>query len=86
VIAVVGESLFDAHIDGDGFGLFPGGGPFNTSVALARLGIRVCYLGAVSRHTACDRRPGRDRAVVQLLSRRDGPRGAWKAPLSGLVG
>jgi fructokinase len=49
VIAVVGESLFDAHIDGDGFRLFPGGGPFNTSVALARLGIRVCYLGAVSR-------------------------------------
>ena len=49
MIAVVGESLFDAHIDGDGFPLFPGGGPFNTSVALARLGIRVCYLGAVSR-------------------------------------
>jgi sugar/nucleoside kinase (ribokinase family) len=51
VIAVVGEALFDAHLDGEGLRLFPGGGPFNTAVALARLGNRVCYLGAVSRAT-----------------------------------
>jgi fructokinase len=49
MIAVVGEALFDAHLDGDEFRLFPGGGPFNTAVALARLGVPVCYLGAVSR-------------------------------------
>jgi len=33
MIAVVGEALFDAHVDGDEFRLFPGGGPFNTAVA-----------------------------------------------------
>ena len=49
MIAVVGEALFDAHLDGDEFRLFPGGGPFNTAVGLARLGVPVCYLGAVSR-------------------------------------
>jgi fructokinase len=49
VIAVVGEALFDAHLDGDGLSLFPGGGPFNTAVALGRLGVPVGYLGALSR-------------------------------------
>ena len=49
MIAVVGEALFDAHLDGDECRLFPGGGPFNTAVALARLGVPVGYLGAVSR-------------------------------------
>ena len=33
MIAVVGEALFDAHVDGDEFRLFPGEGPFNTAVA-----------------------------------------------------
>lgn len=33
MIAVVGEALFDAHLDGEGLRLFPGGGPFNTAVA-----------------------------------------------------
>jgi fructokinase len=49
MIAVVGEALFDAHMDGDACRLFPGGGPFNTAVALARLGVPVCYVGAISR-------------------------------------
>jgi fructokinase len=49
VIAVAGEALLDAHLDGDVLRLFPGGGPFNTAIALARLGASVCYLGAISR-------------------------------------
>ena len=49
MIAVVGEALIDAHLDGDVLRTFPGGGPFNTAVALARLGTPVCFLGALSR-------------------------------------
>jgi fructokinase len=49
VIAVAGEALLDAHLDGDVLRVFPGGGPFNTAIALARLGAPVCYLGAISR-------------------------------------
>ena len=49
MIAVVGEALIDAHLDGNLLRLFPGGGPFNTAVALGRLGAPVCYLGAISR-------------------------------------
>ncbi len=49
MIAVVGEALFDAHLDRDDLRLFPGGAPFNTAVALARLGVPVGYVGAVSR-------------------------------------
>ena len=49
MIAVVGEALVDAHRDGDLLRLFPGGGPFNTAIALGRLGVPTCYLGAVSR-------------------------------------
>jgi fructokinase len=49
VIAVVGEALIDAHRDGDLLRLFPGGGPFNTAIALGRLGAPACYLGAISR-------------------------------------
>src|SRR5450755_2402726 len=48
VIAVVGEALIDAHRDGDLLRLFPGGGPFNTAIALRRLGAPACYLGAIS--------------------------------------
>jgi len=48
MIAVIGEALFDAHLNGDELRLFPGGGPFNTAVALARLGARVCYVGTTS--------------------------------------
>lgn len=49
MIAVVGEALMEAHLDGDVLRLFPGGGPFNTAVALARLEAPVCFLGAISR-------------------------------------
>jgi fructokinase len=48
VIAVVGEALIDAHRDGDLLHLFPGGGPFNTAIALGRLGVPACFLGAIS--------------------------------------
>ncbi len=48
MIAVVGEALIDAHRDGDLLRLFPGGGPFNTAIALGRLGVPACYLGAIS--------------------------------------
>ena len=49
MIAVVGEALIDAHSDGDALRVFPGGGPFNTAIALARLGAPACFLGALSR-------------------------------------
>jgi sugar/nucleoside kinase (ribokinase family) len=49
VIAVAGEALIDAHVDGALLHTFPGGGPFNTAVALARLGVPAAFLGAVSR-------------------------------------
>ena len=49
MIAVVGEALIDAHLDGDLLRPFPGGGPFNTAIALARLGTPACFLGSISR-------------------------------------
>lgn len=49
MIAVAGEALIDAHSDGDALRTFPGGGPFNTAIALARLGAPACFLGALSR-------------------------------------
>ena len=48
MIAVVGEALFDAHVDGDEFRLFSGRCPFNIAVALARLGVPFCYLPEAS--------------------------------------
>lgn len=50
-VAVVGEALMDAHVDGDMLRLSPGGGPFNTAVTLGFLGVPVAYFGALS----CDR-------------------------------
>ena len=49
MIAVAGEALIDAHLDGDLLRMFPGGGPFNTAVALGRLGTPVRFVGALSR-------------------------------------
>jgi fructokinase len=49
VIAVVGEALIDAHYEVDLLRPFPGGGPFNTAIALARLGAPACFVGAISR-------------------------------------
>jgi fructokinase len=48
VIAVVGEALVDAFVHEDGLRPHPGGGPFNTALALARLGVPVTFLGAIS--------------------------------------
>ena len=48
MIAVVGEGLVDAAVDDDVLRLHPGGGPFNTAVALARLGVPVTFLSAIS--------------------------------------
>jgi fructokinase len=48
VIAVAGEALIDL-VAGDGvLRPFPGGGPFNTAVALGRLGVPVGFLGRLS--------------------------------------
>ena len=49
MIVVVGEALIDLAVDADGgVRAHPGGGPFNVSRAIARLGGAVCYLGAIS--------------------------------------
>ncbi len=48
-VVVVGEALIDAHLADATLRLHPGGGPFNTAVALARLGVPCRFLGAISR-------------------------------------
>lgn len=49
LIVVAGENLIDRVVAGDGRPVdLPGGGPFNTARALARLGCRVAYLGRIS--------------------------------------
>jgi fructokinase len=48
VIAVAGEALIDLIEDDTGLHPFPGGGPFNTAVALGRLGVPVGFLGRLS--------------------------------------
>ena len=48
VVAVAGEALVDLIADGNGLWPFPGGGPYNTAVALGRLGVPVRYLGRLS--------------------------------------
>jgi len=52
VILACGEALMDVLVDADG-GLHPvpGGGPFNTARALARLGIPSAFLGRLSTDT-----------------------------------
>jgi len=49
VIAVAGEALIDLIEDDAGLHPHPGGGPFNTAVALGRLGVPVGFLGRLSR-------------------------------------
>ena len=49
MIAVAGEALIDVQFEGDVLRHFPGGGPFNTAVALAHLGVPTQFLGALSR-------------------------------------
>jgi fructokinase len=49
VIVVAGEALIDMVQDGDGTRRpSPGGGPFNTARALARLGVPTAFLGHLS--------------------------------------
>jgi fructokinase len=49
LIVVAGENLVDRIVGADGsVHEVPGGGPFNTVRALARLGSRVAYLGRIS--------------------------------------
>src|SRR5262245_15499183 len=49
LIVVAGESLIDRLVRPDGdVEEHPGGGPFNTARALARLGCRVAFLGGLS--------------------------------------
>jgi fructokinase len=49
LIVVAGESLVDLIVRPDGLvDEIPGGGPYNTARALARLGVRVAYLGRIS--------------------------------------
>jgi len=49
VIVVGGEALVDLVEDGDRLRAVPGGGPFNTAIALGRLGLPVAFLGTLSR-------------------------------------
>ena len=48
MIEIVGEALIDAHFDHELIRPHPGGGPYNTAVALARLGVPVTFSGAIS--------------------------------------
>ena len=48
MIAVAGEALIDLIEDDAGLHPYPGGGPFNTAVALGRLGVPVAFLGRLS--------------------------------------
>ena len=49
MIVVCGEALIDMVIDGNGSRRpSPGGGPFNTACALARLGVPTAFLGHLS--------------------------------------
>jgi fructokinase len=49
LIVVCGEALIDIVADGDGlFRPMPGGGPFNTALALVRLEVPTAFLGRLS--------------------------------------
>ena len=48
MIVVGGEALVDLVEDGDFLRPVPGGGPFNTAVALGRLDMAVAFLGTLS--------------------------------------
>ena len=49
MIVVAGEALVDLVEEGEARRAVPGGGPFNTAIALGRLGLPVAYLGTLSR-------------------------------------
>jgi fructokinase len=98
VIVVGGEALVDL-VDEDGaLTAVPGGGPFNTAIALGRLGIPVAYLGTLSRddygsllaHVLTD--AGVDMSLVRLsdaptptavVDRQDGGESTYTFDLTG---
>lgn len=47
-VVVCGEALIDLTPDGDRYAAHPGGGPFNTAVALGRLGIPTGFCSRLS--------------------------------------
>lgn len=47
-VVVCGEALIDLTPDGDRYAAHPGGGPFNTAVALGRLGVPTAFCSRVS--------------------------------------
>jgi fructokinase len=49
VIVVGGEALVDLVVEHGLLSPVPGGGPFNTAIALGRLGVPVAFLGTLSR-------------------------------------
>jgi fructokinase len=51
VIVVAGEALVDLVEENGAPRAVAGGGPFNTAVALGRLGVPVAFLGSISRDT-----------------------------------
>jgi fructokinase len=48
MIVVAGEALIDLIDEAGALRPHPGGGPFNTAMALGRLGVPVCFLGRLS--------------------------------------
>lgn len=54
MIVVGGEALVDLVGEGGALRAVPGGGPFNTAIALGRLGLPVSFLGTLSRDTYGD--------------------------------
>src|SRR5262249_26405553 len=76
VIVVGGEALVDLVDDHGVRRPVPGGGPFNTAVALGRLGVPVAYLGTLSRddHGTLLARVLTEAGVdVSLIRRSDAP-------------
>lgn len=49
MILVLGEALVDAHLEDGIVHAHPGGGPFNTAIALARLGVPTTFVSALAR-------------------------------------
>ncbi len=47
-VVVCGEALIDLTPDGDRYAAHPGGGPFNTAVALGRLGVPTSFCSRLS--------------------------------------
>jgi fructokinase len=76
VIVVCGEALMDLVAEGDVLRPLVGGGPFNTAVALGRLGVPVAFLGRLSTDRFGDRlatRLAESGVDARLLLRGDEP-------------